>query len=718
MAGPGRGPRRRRNDDLLLLLLAARRRRKRSGRGRGRSVFLAILAVAVLLGIAAVVGAAVAGTKAVQAALTNCTLDGRTPRSLPETSVVYARNGYFLGSIPSPKHREVVRYESMSRWIRSATVAAEDRTFWTNDGIDYRSIARAALADIRAGRVVQGASTITQQLVRNLYLNDNKSFARKRLEACLSLKLTKRMSKKQILAEYLNRIPYGHHSIGIEAAARTYFGIPASRLGPVQAALLAGLPQAPSAYDPFAHPEAALRRRNHVLRAMVKTGALAPADFRRLHRKPLGLHPGHRYRVRRMRNFFSYVQGELYSSYGKWKTKTGGLRIYTTIDPRAQRLALKAMRAALGRPGDPASALVSLNPHTGAIRALASSWHGHALQFDLPADGARQTGSAFKTFVLTDAVWLHHADPGKTWYDSSKFTYQPTPQAKPWTPHTYENTYFGPETLTKATLLSDNVVYAKLTLDVGPGSVAHVAHLMGVHSKLKAVPSIGLGSNSVTPLMLSSAYATLASGGIYHRPYAIRKVLLPTGKWLRNASFGRSHGKRVLPPGVAWTVTQVLEANVRAGTGVATHIPGRHVAGKTGTTTNWTDAWFAGYTPRLTTVTWVGYPLRTRSMADVHGIQVQGATYPAHIWHDYVDSVLGHIRPLDFPHRNWPVQPYQGPRAMSGPPKPKQPKVAAPAGKSPSSKKAAPGKQTAKAAGHGNGGGNGNGHGNNGKAKG
>lgn len=314
-------------------------------------------------------------------------------------------------------------------------------------------------------------------------------------------------------------------------------------------------------------------------------------------------------------------------------------------------------------PGDPASALVSIDFHSGAIRALASSWQGHELQFDLPADGARKIGSAFKPFVLADAVWLHRADPNTTWYDSSKFTFQPTPQSKPWTPRTYENRSFGPETLLKATLLSDNVVYAKLTLDVGPGSVAHVAHLMGITSPLQVIPSIGLGSNSVTPLTLASAYATVASGGVCHAPYAVRKVVFADGE-VDRGHWGSHDVHRVLPPGVAWTVTKVLEANVREGTGVAAQLPGRHAAGKTGTTTSWTDAWFAGYVPSLTTVTWVGYPRHPRSMSDVHGIQVQGGTFPAQIWHGYMAQVLRRSPVGMFHAGAWWMKPYRGPRSM------------------------------------------------------
>jgi penicillin-binding protein 1A len=643
------------------MLLAARRLRR--DRTHERSAFRVVAITFLVLGIATIVGVAVTTATAVRVALTDCTLTGRTMRPLPITSVVYARNGYVLGTIPAPLHRQPVTFKAMSPWIRDATVAAEDRTFWTNDGLDYASIARAALADLSAGKPVQGASTITQQLVRNLYLSDDKTLARKRLEACLALKLTKAISKAEILTTYLNRIPYGYHALGIEAAARTYFGVPASRLGPDQAALLAGLPQAPSEYDPFAHPQVALARRNEVLHAMRIDGALAAARYRRLVKRPLGLHPGHGYRILRMPNFFDYVEAQLVRRYGREEVENGGLRVYTTLDPRVEAMAMNTMRDTLGRPGDPASAVVSIDPHSGAIRTMASSWHGHELQFDLPAYGARQTGSAFKPFVLTDAIWLHHADPETTWYDSSKFTYQPTPLSKPWTPRTYENRYFGPETLLKATLLSDNVVYAKLTLDLGPGSVARVAHLMGITSHLDVVPSIGLGSNSVTPLVLASAYATFASGGIYHAPYAIQKVVLGDGR-VDARNYGPQDVHRVLPPGVAWEVTKVLEANVREGTGVQAQLPGRHAAGKTGTTENWTDAWFAGYVPSLTTVTWVGYPLHPRSMSDVHGIQVQGGTFPAEIWHGYMERALAGTPVGQFHGGGWRLEPYRGPRSM------------------------------------------------------
>jgi penicillin-binding protein 1A len=664
-----RRPRRRsQHDEVLPLLLASARLRNRAT-GGGKQVLAVIVFVVALCVVAVVGGIAVAGANAVRNALTDCSLEGRTARQLPRTSFVYASNGFYLGAIHANTYREEIPLNDSSKWVHAATTAAEDRSFWTNDGLDYTSIARAALADAKAGgKAVQGASTITQQLVRNLYLTDNKTLHRKVVEACLSLKLTKAWSKKTILQAYLNRIPYGHHALGIEAAARTYFGMHANRLGPAQAALLAGLPQAPSRYDPFVHPDAALKRRNAVLRGMKATGALTPAQYRAAAARPLRLHPGYVYTIRRDRQFFSYVEQELISTYGAKRVKQGGLRVYTTLDRKAQAAAARAIKTTLNRKGDPASAVVSINPWNGAIVALQSIVHGHQLQFNLAAQGARQTGSAFKPFVLLDAIWKKHADPNQTTYVSAPFTYQPSPLAKPWSPHTYENTFFGPETLTKATVLSDNVVFAKLTLDVGPRAVRHVAHILGVKVPLKAVPSIGLGSNSVPPLQMASAYATLAAGGVYRRPYAIRKVVLPNGKVDHDPRWGQAKGKRVVPKGVAWAVTQVLRQNVLHGTGIATQIPGREVVGKTGTTSNWTDGWFCGYTPRRATAVWVGYPHKEVPMRNVHGIHVQGASFPAQIWHSFMVDALHGKKPIrfDFEGAGWKMYAWEGPRGASG----------------------------------------------------
>ena len=292
--------------------------------------------------------------------------------------------------------------------------------------------------------------------------------------------------------------------------------------------------------------------------------------------------------------------------------------------------------------------MVSINPASGAIRAMAAVTPGATgNQFNLVAQARRQAGSTFKTFVLTAAV-AQGMNPSSTYYTSAPFHYQPDPFTPAWNVSTYDHSYVGPISVASATLRSDNTVYAQLTLDVGPENVAEMAARMGVQTPLMPVPSIGLGSLSVSPLDMASAYSTLAAGGIYSKPMAIRKVILPNGSVDTDAGWGVPQRERVISEGVAWTVTQVLEQNIRYGTGTAAYF-GRPAAGKTGTTDEHADAWFCGYLPNLEATVWVGYPKGEIPMDDVHGISVAGGTFPAQIWHLFMESAVEKQKPRDFP---------------------------------------------------------------------
>jgi penicillin-binding protein 1A len=516
--------------------------------------------------------------------------------------------------------------------MRKAIVAVEDRRFYENNGIDYIGIIRALKSDVTTGGFTQGASTIEQQLIRNLYLSPQQTISRKLTEACLAVQLDRHWSKDRILETYLNDIYFGQEAYGVEAAAKAYFGVHAKDLTLEQAALLAGLPQAPSAYDPLSRPDAARARRAEVLKAMVETGDISEARYRRAVRSPLGLHP-HRVRGLAGETYLTdYIVNQLVNEYGAERVRQGGLRIYTTLDAKLQNEATRSILGTLNRKNDPAGAVVSIDPKTGQIRAMAIAQTGKRISFDLPVDGRRQAGSTFKMFVLTQAV-EREINPYTTKYLSAPFV-----GPNDWRVHTFENTYSGRIPLTQATLLSDNTVYARLTLDVGPKPVAELAQRMGITATLKPVPSIVLGVNAVSPLDLASAYATLADGGVEHDPSILEKVVFPGGH-TENAS--KPRGKRVVDERVAGVVTKVLEANVRSGTGTAAALAGRPAAGKTGTTDSFADAWFAGWVPQLTTVTWVGYPTREKPMRNVHGIAgVTGGTLPAQIWHAFMTSAL------------------------------------------------------------------------------
>jgi len=636
-------------DHHLPIGMRSRRRRRQRVRQRRRRLVLWLVGGLALL----VVLLAIGGFGGAAAITSECNLSSLQPVAIGQNSFVYASDGSLLGSIPAERNREPVRLVHVSAWATKATVAIEDRRFYEHGGLDPEGIVRAVIADVRAGRIVQGGSTITQQLVRNLYIGKERTFRRKLVEACLAVKLSDAWSKDRILQAYVNQVYYGNHAYGIEAAAQTYFSRHARGLTLRQAALLAGLPQAPSDFDPFHDPAAALARRNEVLRAMRSSHDISDGLYRRaVSSTSLGLKPGRLYTRIREPYFFSFVRDQLIAEYGAQTVRSGGLRVYTTIDRRFQRAALASIRKTLDRPSDPAAALVSIDPRTGAIRAMTSVTPGRRRsQFNLVAQARRQAGSTFKTFVLTTAV-LQGIDPETTTYVSAPFHYQPDPYTPAWDVSTYDHTYVGATTIANATLRSDNTVYAQLTLDVGPDKVAETAHRLGITTDLSVhgafVPSMGLGAIAVSPLEMASAYATLAAQGVYSRPMAIRRVVFAGGKKDAGSGWGRPYRTRVVPDGVAYEVTKILEQNVLHGTGVGAYF-GRPAAGKTGTTDNHADAWFCGYTPNLETTVWVGYPRAEIPMTNVHGIAVAGGTFPATIWKLFMESALGSSHEYDFP---------------------------------------------------------------------
>ena len=549
MSPPARRSRRKASD--LELLTARRRRARRRSRVDRRKrigLLLGVFVVMILIGFGTVgFGGAVAYSK-------GCSLSSLREIAIGENTFIYAADGSLLGVIPAEKNRQPVNYSQISPWLPLATVSIEDKRFWSHGGVDPEGMARALWADVRAGKAVQGGSTITQQLVRNLYngsVSNEKTVQRKLKEACLAIKLSHQWSKKRILTTYMNQVYYGSQAYGAEAASQTYFSKHASKLTLSEAALLAGLPQAPSDYDPFRNPDDALRRRNEVLHAMLVTNEItANQYYTSVANADLGLKPGRLYKDIRQPYFFSYVHDELARQYGEARVRSGGLRVYTTIDPRLQRAARKAIKETLYDASDPAAAVVAINPANGAIRAMEAVYPGRVRnQYNLIAQAHRQAGSTFKTFVLATAV-EQGMNPASTSYLSAPFHYQPDPYTAAWDVTTYDHSYLGGISVEQATLRSDNTVYARLTLDVGPENVGHMAEKLGVRTPLTVgggyVPAMGLGAIAVTPLDMASAYATIAAGGVYSKPMAIRKVVLPNGKVDEQAGWGKPNRKRVI----------------------------------------------------------------------------------------------------------------------------------------------------------------------------
>jgi len=458
-------PSRQQRAEDLGRLLEGRRRRKARIRRRRRRITIALVTLAILIPV----GVTVAGFATAEAFLSSCNLDTLKPIKIGQTSFIYAADGSLLGSIPAERHREPVALRDVSFWMKKATVAVEDRRFYSNKGVDYEGIARAFWRDITAQKVVQGGSTLTQQLVRNLYpVPGGRTLKRKVKEACLAIKLSQKRKKSWILQSWLNNVYFGSSAYGIEAASQIYFSKPAKDLSLKEAAILAGLPQAPSLYDPLIAPKAAIERRDVVLKAMLDTGVINEYQYRTVIRdRSPHLHPGRLYSTIRESYFFNYVIDQLVDAYGANTVREGGLQVYTTIDPRLQRLAERAIQNTLTERTDPASALVAIDPRTGAIRAMNAIIPGKkGNQFNLAVQARRQPGSTFKTFVLTTAV-AKGINPADSYYVSAPFEYQPSPKVKAWDVSTYDHSYVGWISIEKATLRSDNTVYAQLTLDVG-----------------------------------------------------------------------------------------------------------------------------------------------------------------------------------------------------------------------------------------------------------
>jgi penicillin-binding protein 1A len=608
------------------------RRRQRRRVGFGSRLLIVLGGVLVLLGIAAIaITSWVLGVAADAPSLAAC-----KPIDRGGNSAIYAADGSKLGVIASSEARAPVSIDRVPKSVQHATVAIEDQRFYEHGGVDTQGILRAAVKDLEAGEAVEGGSTITQQLVRNLCIrNPKRNLERKIVEAKLALEYAERHSRREILGSYLNVATYGTvdgaTAVGVGAASRIYFSKPVWKLTLAQAALLAGLPQAPSEYNPILHPAAARARRNEVLRKMASLGYASPEQARAATASGLGLRTGGGYFKRRQPYFFDYVEHRLIQKYGARVVRNGGLEVHTTIEPELQRIGLDAMRSALPYSTDPASALVSIDPRDGDIRAMVSSTAYGQSQFNLAAQGHRQPGSTFKAFVLTTAI-KQGIDPYTTYYTSKPLDLN-LPYWGHWEVHTADLGYQGTVNLKQATVTSDNTVFAQLDLDVGPKAVAQTAKSMGITTHLDGIPAEGIGGLrlGVSPLELADAYATLASGGVHHDPVAIEKVVFPNGRVEHPEA---PHPRRVLSRPVAWEVTRLLHDNITEGTGTAAYTGCAGQAGKTGTTDEYTDAWFSGYQPNLATAVWVGYPESNEiSMSSVHGIIVFGGTFPAEIWH-------------------------------------------------------------------------------------
>ena len=618
----------------------SRRVNKRRKRSRSRRrIALSFVAVSLVVVVLVLFGGVLTASALVKDWLKDLP-DYQSPEAfrIAEPTRIYSADGKLLARLYL-EDRTVVPYSKIATDLVDAIVAVEDERYYEHHGVDWQGIVRAVVTNLTApsGRP-EGASTITQQYVRNTILLDEKTsitLARKVREAYLAMEIEKRLSKEDILAQYLNTVYFGEGAYGAESASRVFFAKRANKLTLAEAALIAGLVQQPSRLDPYDNPDGAVDRRHQVLLRMLANGYITQEEYATADATPLKLKRWQEPEsgIFQAAYFVAHVKKELQRRYSTSTVFKGGLRVYTTLDTRLQKYAETAVKENLGESGDPDTALVSIDPRNGYVKAMYGGRDYAKNKFNLATQGRRQPGSSFKTFVLATAI--QEGMPPSRYIDSSSPAYIPT-KPKPWLVSNSEGSGRGMITMRTATVASVNTAFARLIWELGAAKVVKVAKKMGITSQLPAYPSIGLGSSNVTPLEMASAYGTLAKGGLHYTPMTITKIVDVNGKTIYRA---KPKAKRALSPEVAGATVDVLRGVVSGGTGTRANI-GRPQAGKTGTSQNYRDAWFVGFTPQLVTSVWVGYYKTERSMRSVNGRRGFGGTLAAPIWADFMRPAL------------------------------------------------------------------------------
>jgi 1A family penicillin-binding protein len=550
------------------------------------------------------------------------------------------------------ENRIPITIDECSQWVLLATVDVEDERFYSHNGVDIKGIARAVVSQITGGS--EGASTITQQLVRNTVLKDEqfeKTLSRKVREAYIAVELEKMYTKDEILLMYLNSIFYGQGCYGIEAAAETYFGKTCAELSLAEAALLAGIPQSPSVYNPLVNPDLAIERRNVVLAAMLRNGDITQDQYDEAVATTLELN----YTPRQTSGdayaypyFVDYVRDQLSKQFSTDIIFKGGLTVKTTISPYVQSCAENAVSEVLGQTDDDLeAALVCIDPHTGYIRAMVGGSDYDVSVFNLATSAKRQPGSAFKTFTLAAAI-EQGLSPDVAISGASPLTLQVSAD-ETWTVNNYEYVSYGSVSLRQATWSSINTVYAQIIDEIGAANVADVAYRMGITTTLDAVDSLTLGTTGCTVLEMASAYGTLATGGTHYEPVAIESVLDRNGNVLYQYE---PVGSYAISPEVAAAVTDILEGVVSDyswGTGTAAALTvDQPLAGKTGTTDDRKDLWFVGYTPQYVAAVWVGYRDREDTIY-FNGTYGKTQTLPNPIFSKFMSAALAGVERAEFP---------------------------------------------------------------------
>jgi membrane peptidoglycan carboxypeptidase len=597
-------------------------------------------------------------------------------------SIVYDAYGNVMGAF-SVEDRQPVKLKDVPQVLQDAVISIEDRKFYEHHGVDYAGTLRALFKNVDAGGISQGGSTITQQLVKNALETPNRKrdLKTKAREAVLAVRVEEELTKSQILEDYLNLVYFGNGAYGVQTAAERYFDKPVKKLSLAEAALLAGLIQSPEALNPIKHPDLAARRRGEVLDAMVETGKTTPLAAKLSKGVPLPTklfypvsHPLDYY-IDEVKNRLLIddptVSGDPAEALGSTQQARAnalyrdGLKIYTNLDPFLENYAVEAIRDQLPSIRFTAS-LVVIDNSTGAVRAIANGRAFSDMQFDPATEGpGRQAGSSFKVFTLAAALSHGYSPNDRVLADP---LYRPDLDPR-WNP-LHGDCKGGTPTLYDALARSDNCAFVRLELSLAPGNrgrdgvgqVVQTAKAMGIDSAAKfdpTIPSTTLGTQGVHPLEMAQAYSVLPNDGVLKRASFITKIVAANGRVLYQNT---DTGHRVLDPNVARSEIDIMKGVVRHGTASGTLGGfGRPIAGKTGTTDGPVDAWFVGFTPQLTAAVWMGDPKKETAMVGISANSVQGGTYPAKIWREFMQKAVVGLPPLDFAAPNkalWPRSSY------------------------------------------------------------
>ncbi len=568
---------------------------------------------------------------------------------------IFSEDGEVIGEFFYEK-REVVSLDRIPNHLIQAFVAGEDARFFQHKGLDYVAIFRAFVRNTFSGEIVQGGSTITQQVVKSLLLSPEKSFARKIREAILAYRIERHLTKEEILFLYLNQIYLGNGAYGVAAAAESYFGKTIEDLNLTESAVLAGLPQAPSKYSPYHHSQQAKNRQVYILTRMVEEGFISASEASKAAQAPYLIRSKEKPSAEKTLHFVEYIRRYVEEKYGKDALYKDGLHVFSSIDLHFQETAQEAVEAGLKeiekrekyRSGDtpliPEGALICFDLETGYVKAMVGGRDFRKSQFNRVTQARRQTGSAFKPIVYASAL-----DKGFTaasvivdspivfeWGDNK------------WKPKNYEGKFSGPTTLRNALAHSVNIVTVKIAKEVGVDYIRDYARKLGISSPLHNTLSMALGSSSISLYELTKAYSVFANQGDLLKPILIKKILDRNGNILEE-NLPRSYvespeQEHVITPQTAFLMTYLLEGVVQHGTGWRARSLGRPVAAKTGTTDQFMDAWFVGYTPELITGVWVGFD-EERSL----GEDETGARAASPIWVTFMSKVLKDKPKRDFP---------------------------------------------------------------------